>query len=568
MRSLHNYSVRGKIILVVVLCTVLSVVIFFGMTFPRIQRDLAQTVERNYQLSLNTVGARLDQAFYDMHLTAAKLTLSGGTTAQVQEYLLSQDLLEQIELRKTVQRQLIVEDAFSSLVGTLCYYYPGSTEDMKIIANINNLSSFRAEGEEILFGMMPYTTFNYPRASVKSDELVLSLTRYAGDAGSRGKGEYYLYMETDPEFLADLFDELMDHDGVQLPVYLLDRDGRVIYFTGEGPLDLQDSFSQDLVEGYVPFAYESENWSLQLCVPAKDYEQIEFSVMADFVLIMILFVLIYVFLAVFIFQAVYRPLDSFLKDLSDNTMAGLYRNSSHRYRELDEFTHKIEQMRRRISQLIDNVEQQSKQNAYLENQLLLSRINPHFLHNTLNSISIQASGEGQDDLSETIRSLNNLLYHNLGKNKITTLRDELRAVEDYIFLQHRIQQFSYEQEILVEDAALELQMPAFVLQPLIENCFKHGKSAQLCIRLRIGYDERDLLIVLDDNGQGMSPEMQETLNRQFRSANPQGTGIGLGYVSSSLQLYFADRAEVHVSDTDSGQGTRITIRILNPGQWQ
>ena len=565
MKRLRNYSVRGKIILSAILCIVLSVLIFFGLTYPDVQKDVHSALETNYQLTLNTIGSRLEQAFYEMHLMGAKLSHIGGLSDQVKEYMLSKDLMQKLELETQIRSQLIVEDSFSTMIGTLAYYYPDEDADISLIAN-HRVPSFIARSRTEFFRQDPMSSYNLPRQSIRSEETVLSLSRYVGDAGPHTEGEFYIYVETDPDFLAELFRELKNPDGTQMPVYLLDAQNRAVYQQGTGPVQEGEVFPEEGLKDYIPYSFESKNWSLRLCVPKVDHQQIQFSVFGDFAVMLLIFLILYGLMAAFIFRSVYRPLDAFVKELSENNLAGLMRGAA-RYREFDEFSHKIDQMRSQISQLIAQVELQSKQNAYLENQFLRSKISPHFLHNTLNSISIQASGEGQEELAQTIQALNHLMYHNLGKNKITTLHDELRAAEDYILLQHRIQKFEYYQDVELSEELRRIHMPAFVLQPLLENCFKHGGTADLMIRLRVRQEGSDLLMTLEDNGQGIPEETREKLNRQLSGEAPQELGIGLAYVASALRMYYADQASMHVGETTGGHGTGVTILIKNPDRW-
>lgn len=219
-------------------------------------------------------------------------------------------------------------------------------------------------------------------------------------------------------------------------------------------------------------------------------------------------------------------------------------------------------MRDQIRNLVSEVENESKQNAYLENQLLRSRINPHFLHNTLAGICEQARTSGQEELGNTIQALNSLLYHNLGKNKITTLRDEISAVEDYVLLQRRVQDFIYKKDIQVQDDILSMELPSFVLQPLVENSIIHSKSENLEIELHVRVQNGLLLVELEDNGQGIAPDQQEEINNRLHQCSAQGMGIGLAYVNSSLKYFFAHRASLTVQNALGHSGTLVTITII------
>lgn len=557
MKRFRLNSIRGRIICIVLLGTCISIAFFLSYTYDNITRRINQTVESSYLMGLRTVGSRLEQAFTEMHCTAAGLTYQNGLFTQVEEYVLSQDVFLRRTLSSRIQGQLALDDFSSQIVGRIAFCYAGDPD--QVIFSSDDLVRFHA-GEDYFFSKEPGSRFYPPRAPAMAKGVVLALRRYAGSIDGR---DVFVYIESDRDFLPNLFSQMKDRTGSQLPVCLLDQNGTVVYTNGGLPVETGEVFDQDAIQkSYVPFFYQSEQWTLSLCVPKADYLGISWSVFREFSAMLIIYVVLYILLAVFICQAAYRPLDAFVKELSGARHASsLFSRRAAHSQEFDEYTQKIEQLRGEIHRLMTQVEQESKQNAYLENQLLLSRINPHFIHNTLNSIQLQAAGEGRDGLSGTIQALNSLLYHNLGKNKVTTLRDELRAADDYVYLQHRILPFAYEKEVSLPDELLDLQMPAFVLQPMIENCFQHASSPGLVIRLRVFAEEDRLHLILEDNGQGISPEKEAQLNRQFLAISAGEAGIGLSYVNSALKMFFSGRVAMTIGNRSDGPGARVSIEI-------
>lgn len=555
MRFFRFKSIKGKIIVMVILSACISILFFSVYTFRNIAKRFDSTIEESYQLGLNTVGDKLAQALEEMHRVASGLTYKGGIVVQVEDYLMTREVLRRRELANQIIEQLCLYDFQSQVVGNIFFCFPGEEREV-ILSNVSFM--LPALDKPVFFRRQPYTDFLIPADASGNGDYVLSLARLAGNMDGR---DFYVYMESDFGFLKALFSQMQDRNGEQLPVCLVDAAGKVLYTAGDSPAVMGEDFpEEEMRESFVPFLYSSGDWSLYLCVPRGDYQSLYTSVFLEVVMVILVYAFFSALMAFAIYRAAYRPLDAFTKELSNGERAGLYGPGTSQTRELGEYWDKIEKMRVEIRRLVSRVEQESRQNAYLENQLLLSRINPHFIHNTLNSIGLQAAGEGETDLAETLRSLNNLLYHNLGKSKVTVLRDELRAAEDYIYLQHRIQKFVFEKEIDLPERLLDMQMPGFVLQPIIENCFQHGGEMNLKIRLEVFWRENQLWLVVEDNGRGISEEKKEQLNRQFLEVSARG-GIGLDYVSSALKMFFAGGVTLTAGTGREGRGTRIAICI-------
>jgi two-component system sensor histidine kinase YesM len=107
---------------------------------------------------------------------------------------------------------------------------------------------------------------------------------------------------------------------------------------------------------------------------------------------------------------------------------------------------------------------------------LLSQINPHFLHNTLNSVQWMAREAGQDDIDKIVTLLVQVLHYNMGKQSlIVTIRDEIEALRNYIELQSIRYEDDLEFDIEVHPEALHVPVPRFLLQPMVENAIYHGK---------------------------------------------------------------------------------------------
>lgn len=189
-------------------------------------------------------------------------------------------------------------------------------------------------------------------------------------------------------------------------------------------------------------------------------------------------------------------------------------------------------------------------------EALSSQINPHFLFNTLNSISslIRSKPETARML---IGKLSNLLRRRLkSRDHFVTLREELQSIDQYLDIEvvRFGPQLHVEKDISPD--TLDLRVPSMILQPLIENSIKHGLTAKLgggTVTLRSFRSNDQMIIEVADDGFGMSAEqLQKALS----------AGIGLSNVNERLSVTYGANHQLKLtSAADTGTCARIEIPL-------
>lgn len=201
---------------------------------------------------------------------------------------------------------------------------------------------------------------------------------------------------------------------------------------------------------------------------------------------------------------------------------------------------------------------------------LQSRINPHFLFNTLNMISAQTRLEHAEKSAELIELTASYLRYNLDNIKKTvTLEKEVQNLKDYIAIQeYRYgERFSY--ELLVNCNCLDQSIPCMVLQPLVENSIQHGIGMMVkggVIRVSAYREDERVILEIMDNGIGASQERIDEIVRNLKENTSSSTHIGIRNIYQRLRLYYKDDIMLTMKNADPGLVITISLPYIRNSQ--
>jgi len=185
---------------------------------------------------------------------------------------------------------------------------------------------------------------------------------------------------------------------------------------------------------------------------------------------------------------------------------------------------------------------------------LTSQINPHFLFNTLNSVSslIRTNPEQARSVVYKLSSILRWLLRK--KENLTPLREELSFIDNYMAIE--MVRFGDKLRFIkeIDPETLDMLVPSMLLQPLVENSIRHGLSSKVeggMIRVRSSLAGNKLHVLVEDDGIGMAESKLATL---------LDGGIGVNNVNERLKVLFGDEYRMWV-DSKPGEGTRTGIEI-------
>ena len=191
---------------------------------------------------------------------------------------------------------------------------------------------------------------------------------------------------------------------------------------------------------------------------------------------------------------------------------------------------------------------------------LSSQINPHFLFNTLNSVSTLIRTSPEEARAMVVK-LSRILRRRLrNQEHFSPLRDELEFIDDYLAIEMIRFGDKLRVDKHIEPGASDMLVPSMLLQPLVENSIRHGLSGKVeggTITLRARRNGTRLLLEIEDDGVGI-PEGQ--------LSGILGKGIGVSNVKERLKVLYNQDYRMLI-DSQPGRGTRIEIEVpeMQPG---
>ena len=263
-------------------------------------------------------------------------------------------------------------------------------------------------------------------------------------------------------------------------------------------------------------------------------------------------------IAVLVPVSLLRSISSLKRRMQDFVMNRTEHNGSKcSYAEIHELEESFNQMVVEINDLMErNVMEKEKQRR-AELQALQAQINPHFIYNALDSIAWYAKIEKQSYIADMVYELANFFRISLHKgDNIIRLSDEISHVESYIAIEQMRFPDMFEVEYKIQEDLLEEKIIKIILQPIVENCIKHGfENVDSGGKINItAYDtDRDIIFEVEDNGNGMGVD---PLSRERESS----VGYGIKNVNERIKLEYGEQYGLSFHSVP-GEGTLVRIRI-------
>ncbi|MBB6733024.1 sensor histidine kinase [Cohnella zeiphila] len=563
-------TLRRTLVVYLLIACLFPPVLFSVYTYSSLHAILTNKIRSGIDASLKQEATGLENVLNDLDFVSKQFALDGRIADLMNRYLATDRTYDKGEIKKDIEESMNVVNFTNPNLGLTVYYMP-QADNPVLFTNLAVAPTFRID-DLPAFVHYKGATFQGPhRTQYKdSDNTVFSSLRVVRTDQEQS---VYIYLETN----YNLFRKIMNNSwyGMKVSHYLINESGQALFADdGEAPLDPQnvrwemaqsaDNPEMKTEHGYYLFGYDSpQGWKLVTAVSKSAFNREIDNWLWRMAALFVGAFAFAIVLAMLIWRKVYGSIRKV--NLEIVRMTG-EREAPVQYMNVEEFDQLLgnfQTMKTTVNQLIAEVGSNERMKYQLETEKLLSQINPHFLHNTLNTVQWVARANGQEEIDTIVTLLVKVLQYNMGKQSlIVTVREEIEALRHYL----ELQRYRYEDELrfrIEVDPETEMcAIPRFLLQPMVENAIYHGKNeedGEIVVTVR-RVKPAGLRLQVSDNGPGMDEDTIRKLFEEDGERPRRGMGIGLRYVRRLLDSFYGSGERLQIRSAP-GEGTTLTVDI-------
>lgn len=576
-KTFAKFNIQSIILSVLMTLSLVTVTVMGFLLYHRFKLASDKSAVANTEMTVESTIDRLNSSLLDLRQIS-----DAANYNIVQEYDISSQEF-------TRQFSMLYETNVDKIQSLALYGYDGMLIESEPVATVKDnvkvvdqkwYQDARSEIENIHFStphvqnLFDDGTFRYHR--------VVSLSRSVDINDGSTSGSGVLLVDMKYSVLEDML-ERINETSSGIYYYLCSRDGEIIYHPRwteinrglfkeknnkvasykDGIYEMKtDGQKENIVVGSVAYT----GWKLIGVVP-ESVQETSINKFRYYIITTIL-ILVMMLLQVnrFISRKISRPireLDESVKAYEAGAMPDIYIGGSAEIRHLG---YSVQKSYEQIEALMKEIIQQQTERRKSELDALQSQINPHFLYNTLESITWMIEAQRNKEAVVMISELAKLLRVSLSRGKtIISIGDELQHSRSYMNIQRVRYKERFKVEFLIDEEIKNYCIVKLVIQPLLENAIYYGvgnmdedDDGQILIR---GEKKgEDIYISIEDNGMGMPEDIRSNILTDNSKVPKHGSGVGVINVHSRISLMFGPEYGLEVySELD--EGTKVVIHI-------
>ncbi|PAD75825.1 two-component sensor histidine kinase [Paenibacillus campinasensis] len=560
-RAFRNQELARKLIWINCLLILVPLAAMGVYTFASFQHAMEKNVG-SYQLqTLRQVSLNIDTYMNELD----RLTLTPYSYKEIMDFISSprepgQPLsLEEIESLNRFVSSIFINGRLD-IMGVSLYGEKGAS--YVVLPESQYITTYRLdESADWLkqarsrFGQPTFITTHEVVSTSGTPYQVFSIARELRSFDT-GRSLGYIVIDIDPVSVRKLLQQA--ETSAHEMMYIVDGQGQAVIrrddsqpvlelgaLSGQGVLQGSGKGNEKRLVAYV--TSEVTGWTTISAVPIKELMKDSLIVRNSIALAMLVCIGLAIAVSVIVAYRITRPLRK-LSRLMRKVEQGelLVQFPVHSEDEVGRLGHAFNMMVSKLSKLGYLLYETEIREKDAQIAALQSQINPHFLYNTLGSISMLAEVAGNREIVTMSNNLGRLLRYSLSNRKErVTLRDELIHVGGYM----SIQKIRYEERIhytqQVPDESLDLLVIPLMIQPIVENAINHGIDKGIGsgrIELRAVVDANTLTIIVEDDGIGLTKEELDSLRERMLHSKELGgqSGNGLLNVHRRIVLHYGE----------------------------
>ncbi|SDX49435.1 sensor histidine kinase [Paenibacillus sp. CF384] len=553
MKWIKVRSLKYKIILVFIIISFLLVILQAGFFQHWISGIILRQSEANLQETVRQIGKQVDLQYKQIDANARVIR----NNQVLKNYLkdLNRHTINYQIAKYQIARQIVrlpnlemIENIYIFPVGyaPMNLFYSDAIFEADKLTEQLMTTDRPNRSEDVIWAVQPQTHLITMMMLIYDGEELLGLLR----------------VDLNEKFHDQLDDVRLGDEG---SVFLL-KDHTIMFATDRRLVNLQESsLAEQLDSGtQVTFTLDYQGWKLIGVVPNKEILS-QVNQVNKVLLLMELIVFAFIFLfALVILRMILRPLKQILRGMESIEQGKLDVIVNRQGN--DEFSviiRHFNHMAERVNRLIKTVYYQQLTYRKAEVINLQSKLNPHFLYNTLDMIYWMTVVKDEDEIGEAIISLSTILRYSIShQNEFVTVSEDMEQLENYL----KIQRMRFEDKLSyvfhIDPAIAEIKIPKLLIQPLVENAIKYAFQQMMLggIITIQGYTQGDdLYLEVVDNGIGMPAEKVEALLASFENKSVSG-GLGIQLVRQRITYIYGEEFGLSIR-SEIGRGTAITLKL-------
>lgn len=579
LKNWMDYNKMRTIIMIpftlIGVCAILILAVGLYVRFTNTAKDMV--TEKNIQIVEQT-----NQAMNSYLKEMMQVSDSVYYHILKQQDISNVDAGESVELLYNANQDKVVNIALFDTEGRIVYGIPSSTAKKNSSPGNEKWYLDAASNIENLHFSLPYVQ-NIFDTSDTSYRWVVSLSRYV-EFEREGKVE-------DGVLLVDMnfsgIEQILKNVnlGNSGYLYLMDQDGEIIYHPRQqllysGLAEEDNRLVKEYEDGGYVIAFQGEErlntvktvgytgWKLVAVVPMEEvvstYQDLRYYIL----ILSICLIIVLIWVSTVVSEKLTVPIER-LEGTVESLEAGnletrIAISGSEEIRHLGKSVQQmVNQMKRLMAEIV--VEQELKRKTEFE--ALETQINPHFLYNTLDSIVWMIENGKNEGAVKMVTSLARLFRISIRGRSIVPVRDELAHAEYYLAIQNVRYKNKFSYSVEASEEVKDYATVKLILQPMIENSINHGmeymeKDDGGEIIVRAYTAEESLLLEVEDNGCGMTPERLKQVLNGGEYVRSKASGIGVGNVNERIRLHFGKEYGVEiVSEPDEGTIVRMRMPL-------
>ena len=550
------FNIQSIILSVLMAISLVTIIVMGLLLYHRFKLALEKTAVDNTEATVEATVDRLNADLLDI-----RQILNGANYNVVQQFdISSREFSEQFSLLYETNSDKIQSVALYDQKGNLIASEPVAAEKKNVRVQTQEWFKNAEDVIENIHFSTPHIQELFEDGSYRY-QWVVSLSRYV----DVNKGEIpetgILLLDMKYSVIRDVMKQINDCSG-GIYYYLISQDGEMIYHPRGTELN-RGLFEENSLEAekYEDGTYEIRSngqnetvivrsvaytgWKMIGVVPESvqvaNYKNFRYYVFATILVLLVMLLEGNQLVSRKISKPI-RELDASVKTYEAGGKPDIYIGGSSEIRHLG---HSVQKSYEQIEELMDEIIQQQNERRKSELDALQSQINPHFLYNTLESITWMVEAQENEAAVRMISELAKLLRVSL--SRLARYKERFKT------------EFRIDKEI--ENYCIV----KLVIQPILENAIYYGvgnmdEDDDGMIIVTGEKRDGDILITIEDNGMGMREDVLENILTDSSKVPKHGSGVGVINVHSRIRLMFGEEYGLFI-ESEPDEGTRVTIRI-------